>query len=323
MALKAALVNNPPAGIEGTFIREISRSKPAPQGICVANNSGKALAWVLGFDNDAQVPKFLNYCLSRNKEFASPKTSIPTARFRLFPSRPLPEAPDINTKLPPLVMHGKNQHCVATPKKERGTLVARVWGRRMDKDGVPVKNCIPQENYIEDVFDITNMLQQEVAVLAKKNMPFRLPKTFVKQIASYAYLGQLDVRPVYSPVPEARSKEHHLELFAEPATIKGNVRRWLINGKSDVESNRFTRHNSAQSHHRVFLNWTGYMDLSGKNIVQLGLWATGQEQLQWGNPNLQFIKEPAVTHLMAGRYINLDSPVRYGIIGKPVSKEVK
>ena len=314
VALKAALVNNPPAGIEGAFIREISRSKPAPQGICVVNSSGKALAWVLGFDNNAQVLKFLDYCLSRNKEIDSPKASVPTERFRLFPSRPLPAAPDRNAKLPPLDMHRKN----AAPEKEQGTVVAKVWGRRLDKNEVPIKNCILQENYIEDIFDISNLLQQEVVALAEKNKPFKLPESFVKQVVSYAYLGHLDVRPVYSPVPEARSKEHHLEFWAEPSIIKGKGRRWLIKGKSDVETSRLTPKNGAQSHHRISLNWVGYIDLLGENIAQLGLWATGQEQLQWGNRNLQLIKRPAVTHLMAGRYINVDSPVRYGIIGKPV-----
>ncbi len=40
VALKAALVNNPPGGPEGRFLREIGRSKPSPQGICVANSAG-------------------------------------------------------------------------------------------------------------------------------------------------------------------------------------------------------------------------------------------------------------------------------------------
>ena len=61
VALKAALVNNPPPGLEGKFLAEISRSKPAPQGVCVANASGKVLAWALSFDDDTQVPKFLDF----------------------------------------------------------------------------------------------------------------------------------------------------------------------------------------------------------------------------------------------------------------------
>ncbi|HYF00840.1 MAG TPA: hypothetical protein VEJ18_18100, partial [Planctomycetota bacterium] len=50
VALKAALVNGAPPGAEGDLYREIGRSKPAPQGIAVANASGKVLAWALMFD---------------------------------------------------------------------------------------------------------------------------------------------------------------------------------------------------------------------------------------------------------------------------------
>ena len=39
VALKAALVNNPPAGPEGDLYREIRRTRLAPQGICVANSA--------------------------------------------------------------------------------------------------------------------------------------------------------------------------------------------------------------------------------------------------------------------------------------------
>ncbi len=55
VALKAGLVNNPPVGPEGLLYREIGRSKPAPQGICVANSDGKVLDWALMFDGDKSV----------------------------------------------------------------------------------------------------------------------------------------------------------------------------------------------------------------------------------------------------------------------------
>ena len=81
VALKAALVNNPPGGLEGTLIAEISRSKPAPQGVCVANSMGKVLAWVLSFNDDAQVPKFLDYALKRHKQFPDANQPVPTKRY--------------------------------------------------------------------------------------------------------------------------------------------------------------------------------------------------------------------------------------------------
>ena len=319
MALKAALVNNPPGGLEGAFIAEISRSKPAPQGVCVANSAGKVLAWVLSFNDDEQVPKFLDYALKRHKQFPDANQPVPTKRFMQFPGRPLADAPDTRTKLPRLAPHGKNEYCIATPPKTRGTLVTRVWGRRVEKNGKLCESCISQENYIEDVFDVPNEMQREVAQLAKTGKRFRLPKQFVRHLATYTYLGQLDVRPVAPPVPQTRTLEHTFEWWAKPTPgVKGN-QRYRITGKSDVESSRNPgRNNGAHFHHRVALNWRGYIDLRNNDIVKLGLWAEGQEQLQWGNRQLQLTKEPDVAHLMAGKAIDFDSPVRYGIFGEPV-----
>ena len=98
VALKAALVNNPPGGLEGKFLAEISRSKPAPQGVCVVNASGKVLAWALSFDDDAQVPKFLDFTLAQNKKFPDDTKPVPTRRFMRFPGRPLPGMADTRAR---------------------------------------------------------------------------------------------------------------------------------------------------------------------------------------------------------------------------------
>jgi len=324
VALKAALVNNPPDGIEGAFIAEISRSKPAPQGVCVANGAGKVLAWTLSFDNDAQVPKFLDHALDRHKQFPDAKKAVPTQRFQSFPGRFMREAPDTRVKLPTLAQHGKTNHCPATPPKARGTLIARVWGRRVEKNGELCQNCISQENYIEDIFDVPIAMQREVARAAKTDGRFRLPDALVRHMATYTYLGQLDVRPIASPVPQSRSKIHELEWWAEPApSVKGS-QRYCITGKTDVETNHAGRAGGVgRFHHRVSLQWRGFFDLRENAIINLGLWAEGQEQLQWGNRVLQVTPEPPVARLMAGKFINLDSPVRYGITGQPArGKEV-
>jgi hypothetical protein len=320
VALKAALVNNPPAGMEGAFLAEISRSKPAPQGVCVANGAGKVLAWALSFDDNAQVPKFLDYTLARHKQFPDAAKPVPTQRFMRFPGQPMAEVADTRARLPRLSPHGKNEFCPATPPKARGTLVARVWGRRVEKNGRLCESCISQENYIEDIFDVPNEMQREIARLANDGQRFRLPENFVRHLATYTYLGQLDVRPVSPPVPQHRAREHALEWWAAPApsSVKGS-QRWRITGKSDVESSHPGRGDGAHYHHRVTLDWRGFIDLRGKAILKLGLWAEGQEQLQWGNPRLRLVKEPDVAHLMAGRFIDFNSPVRYGIIGAPVA----
>jgi len=61
VALKAGLVNNPPADDEGLLYREVERSKPAPQGICVVNSAGKVLNWVLMFDDDKNLLAFFDH----------------------------------------------------------------------------------------------------------------------------------------------------------------------------------------------------------------------------------------------------------------------
>ena len=321
VALKAALVNNPPGGIEGKFLSEISRSKPAPQGVCVVNASGKVLAWALSFDDDAQVPKFLDFTLAQNKKFPDAAQPVPTRRFMRFPGRPLPGVADTRVALPRLAVHGKNDFCPATPPKSRGTLVARVWGRRVEKDGTLCQSCISQENYIEDIFDIPTELQREVARAANAGGRFRLPENFARAIVTYTYLGQLDVRPVAPSVPQHRARAHTLEWFAEPVPSEKGTQRYRITGQSDVESSHPGRGDGAQYFHRVKLQWRGFIDLRDNAIVKLGLWAEGTEKLQWGNPRLRLLKEPDVAHLMAGRAIDFDSPVRYGVIGKPVAEK--
>ncbi|MEK6236169.1 MAG: hypothetical protein N2C14_15795, partial [Planctomycetales bacterium] len=69
VALKAALVNNPPGGPEGKLYAEISRGKPAPQGICVANSAGKPLVWALSFDDEKSIADFFEYAAKRYREF--------------------------------------------------------------------------------------------------------------------------------------------------------------------------------------------------------------------------------------------------------------
>ena len=76
VALKAGKVMNPPAGIEGALYREFKRTQPAPQGICVANSSGKALVWALMFEDDPSVLKFLDPCpWSDTKNLRTPRLS--------------------------------------------------------------------------------------------------------------------------------------------------------------------------------------------------------------------------------------------------------
>ncbi|MGE3819777.1 MAG: hypothetical protein AB7I30_10095, partial [Isosphaeraceae bacterium] len=154
VALKAALVNNPPSGIEGRLYAELSRSKPAPQGICVANSAGKVLAWVLSFDDEASIGAFLDDARRRYKE--SPDGSRPTTagRFMRYPSRRLPDVADTGSAPSIPDRHDAADRCPALPALERGTLVGRIVGRPLDAEGRPLARTDRQEDYMEARFEI-------------------------------------------------------------------------------------------------------------------------------------------------------------------------
>ena len=326
VALKAALVNNPPAGPEGRFLREISRSKPAPQGICVANSAGKVLAWALSFDDDASVPSFVDHVLERYRAFPGAARPVVAERYMKFPSRPLADMADTREALPEVTTHEADGYCPATPPKARGTVVAKVWGRRVLEGGVLAGDCHRQENYIEDVFDIPPDMQGELAravAAAGDGVLHRvlLPDRFARQLVTYTYLGQLDVRPVSSPVPDHRSKIDTLELWAAPmdSSPAGKV-RLRIGGRSNVSSSSPGRRGDGASYlHEVTLEWQGTLSMDGERISGLMLYAEGREKLKWGNPALRFAREDDVAHLPAGKPLDIDTKVRYGIVGKPIA----
>src|SRR5207245_3946377 len=121
VALKACLVNSPPDNEEGRLYREIGRSKPAPQGICVVNSDGKVLNWALSFDDDKSVLAFLDHAAKRFAKHPDAKKPVAAQRHLRFPSEKLADVAD-NGKAPLVIdRHGKGKTCPATPPLPRGT----------------------------------------------------------------------------------------------------------------------------------------------------------------------------------------------------------
>ncbi len=329
VALKAALVNNPPPGIEGRLLQEIGRSKPAPQGICIANADGKALLWALSFDDDAAVPAFLDRGLIRFRAFPDVRTPVSARRFMRFPGHELDAVLDTRASLPEKLEHRRG-FCPATPPRSSGTLVARLWGRAVGEDGTLAGDCHRQENYVEDIFYVSPRSQAEIVRLlesAAAGEGIDLPESFMRQIVTYSYLGQLDVRPVAPPVPGHRSEVSTLELRATPlGADPSGSRRFRLEGRSDVTSDHDggRRGDRASYHHRVRLKWEGEIVLDDRRIAELVLFAEGDEELKWGNPRfLKLQKKDPVTHLPAGRPLNVETKVRYGVIGEPIAQRTK
>src|SRR5205085_2165900 len=197
VALKAALVNNPPGDDEGRLYREIGRSKPAPQGICVINGAGKVLDWALMFDDDKSVLAFLDHAQKRFARFPDAKKPFPAERYKKFPSQKLADVED-NGKVVPLVeRHPEGESCPGKPRVQQGTIIARVFGRAMDKDGKPVADTVRQENYVEDRFNVPVLRQEALAqaLTAAGTERFKIADNLARLFVSHAFMGELDVNP--------------------------------------------------------------------------------------------------------------------------------
>ncbi|MGB0580149.1 MAG: hypothetical protein ACPGVU_10650 [Limisphaerales bacterium] len=317
VALKAALVNNPPSGPEGRFYAEISRSKPAPQGICVANSDGKALAWALSFNDDGQIPKFLQHAQSLYQESPDASRPVTTERYMQFPGNRLSDVADTRPSMPALA-HG-NERCPGKPAVEKGTLVGRIIGRALDENGLPLADTLRQEHYLEARVQIAPPLQRELTRAAQGADEFALPEAFVRTLVEPAYLGQLDVNPL-APNPGGVSERFEAVMVAKKHDTESGI-RLQITGESDIaggqQKGRSAPGDGRQWEHRVTLGWEGFIDIKGDQITRIVMLANGRERLRWGHRGLFNTREPAAAHLMAGHAIKLNCGARYGLICEP------
>ncbi len=327
VALKAAFVNNPGGDIEQLLYREIGRSKPAPQGICVVNSDGKVLDWVLMFDNDRAVLGFLDHARERFQQHPDISQPFPAERYMKFPSAKLEDVADSGRAPLILERHPPGQRCPAQQLLPQGTIIARVFGRALGPDGKPMVETVRQEHYIEDRFEIPVNLHEEMArALAKAGSDrFEVPDALAWSLVSHAYLGQLDVNPCGSPAGgESDLKQY--KLWAQRVDSGRNAPlRIRVEGHSEVaggqESALPGQGNDGRTwRHEVKLQWEGFLEMRGSRIVSVLLWAAGSEKLNWRN-DLPHATTNAVSFLPAGHYIDQSGEVRYGIIGEPVNSK--
>ncbi|MFQ5733704.1 MAG: hypothetical protein ACE5KM_17340 [Planctomycetaceae bacterium] len=327
VALKAGLVNNPPRGPEGLLYREIGRSKPAPQGICVANSAGKVLDWVLMFDDDKSVVRFLDHTLARFKKYPDAKKRVPAERFMRFPSRKMADVKDTTgaIAIPPRHTQGR---CPGKPGVRKGTLVGRIIGRALDSHGKPVKDTIRQEHYMEARFEVPVGVQKNFATALRHagDKPFTVADDLSRALVQPAFLGQLDVHPL-GDVPGSKNDSRDWKFSARRiATKAGSPLRVHLTGKSSVAGGPDLvgkRKDGRRWEHEVKLTWEAYLDvdLKARRITRIVAVAHGNERLRWGNRRLNAGGEPAVRHLPAGHPINLNCGVRYGLLAVPAPKD--
>jgi hypothetical protein len=324
VALKAGLVNNPPSGDEGALYREIGRSKPAPQGICVVNSAGKVLDWVLMFDDDRSVLAFLDHAAKRFARYPDSRERVPAERYMKYPSAKLELIEDEGAPVTPIVTrHAAGLDCPATPPFPSGTLIARVFGRALDAGGRPVADTVRQEHYIEDRFEVPVAIQEKLTkdLAGALSEWFPIGAELARLLVSHAFLGQLDVNPVGPPGGTGELKQ--CELRGQRALATGGDSSWIrLEGQSLAEGASTGEGNDGRLwHHRVKLDWRGLIETRGRRITRLLLLARGSEKLSWGNALQAFKDGTDVARLPAGHPIDIATEVRYGVIGEPVSAE--
>ncbi len=333
MALKAGLVNNPTNDDEGRLYREIGRSKPAPQGICVVNSAGKVLDWALMFDDDQSVLAFLDHTLNRFAKYPDAMRPFPAERFMNFPSQKLDDSQDSGFVPPTIARHADGDLCPAKPRIASGTIVSLVFGRALDSEGKPVADTASQEHYIEDRFTVPVTMQEELAeqLANAGDARFRLADDLARLLVTHAFLGQLDVNPLGGVAggPGAVNQLSECEFWAQKAEPGRNEPVLLsIEGKSDAAGmSGEGRGGAGRSddgrlwRHDVKLTWRGFIEMKGDRMARMLVVANGSERLKWGNQFQELKGQADVTQLPGGHAIDLDCAVRYGVIGEPVPAE--
>jgi hypothetical protein len=317
VALKAALVNRPPDDEEGLLYREVARSRIAPQGICVVNSAGKVLNWALMFDDDKGVLTFLDHARDRYAKFPDARRRVAAERHARFPSQRLDDVADSGRTLPVLDRHPRGKHCPAEPPLRRGTVVARLVGRALDKHGKPVAETVRQENYVEDRFPIGVEAQERLAeALADTGKGrVKVPGAFARRCVTHAHLGVLDVQPLDNPVG-SQGDLKRCEFWAESVGKAGGPALWRIEGASHVFIDRMANAGPGDMH-EVKLTWHGFVEMDGKRLTRLTLAARGAEVLKFGSARPRDDNE--VASLPAGHRTDIACAVRYGILGEPAA----
>src|SRR5207244_6541178 len=126
---------------------------------------------------------------------------VQAERYMRFPSQKLEDVADSGKALPIAERHPEGKSCPAKPRLQQETIVARLFGRALDRDGKPVADTVRQEHYVEDRFEVPVGLQAKLArALADAGTRrFKVPDDLARLLVSHAYLGQLDVNPVSAP----------------------------------------------------------------------------------------------------------------------------
>ncbi|MCI0417578.1 hypothetical protein L0222_32835 [bacterium] len=163
VSVSARFFNHPGDEEEVQLLRSIGRSSPAPQGLCVLNSSAQVLHWTLMFDDEKSIQRFLDYSLERFRKYPDGKQPILTERYMKFPSLKLNDFRDESRSTSLVEHHPRGGSCPAESQFPRGSVAARVVGRKLDGNGKLSADTVNQEHYAQDRFIIPPGMQEAIA----------------------------------------------------------------------------------------------------------------------------------------------------------------
>ena len=317
---------------EGKLLQSIYRSKVQPQGTCVLNSGGQVLSWVLMFDKNQSVLDFLDHSLNQFGDHPDAQQAIMTERYWKFPSDKREAMQDDAKPQPIAERHADGKHCPGPSVLDlpRGTVVAKVIGRALDKDGKLSARMVNQEHLALDRFEVSSSIQARLAkALADGDAGhIRLPDDLARLCMAHSFLGNKDVGPmskisVAAAVSDVKQCEFSAEKVASRVASAPGVSLWRVAGKTEVIGNGGKPGGNFVYRNEVKLDWEGFIEMDGNRMTRLLLTASGTEKLKYGTEGLKAAAKlvPEVSNMTGARYIDLECGVRYGNIGEPVAAD--
>jgi hypothetical protein len=253
-------------------------------------------------DNHEDILAFLDHGLERFHKNPDGKNPVMTERYKHYPKLRLEDYKTDAAKLPIPQGHSEKGGCPSWTQHPKGTVVARLVGRALGKDGKPVADTARQANYIEDRFHITISTQEKLAKAlgGAKTERVTLPLEVTREWVKHAYLGVLDVRPLDNQ-DRKNGDLKKCDFGAQKVATGKGLTLWRVEGESEVYIDDKTRQWRPGDMHWVKLKWHGFIEMDENRITRLVLSADGSERLKFVS------------------LFNMNCQVRFGIIGEAIA----
>jgi hypothetical protein len=323
VSVRATDLNNPPPNEEGALLRSIRPYCLEQQGMFVLNEDGQVLTAVVLFDSTRAITDYLDFSLAQFREHSqmAEPSNWSARRFAKYPSMAAPSIAAIanrNSASDP--EHAAGRACLSGAcqipfSAKPAGLIVNMVARSIEANGHFSADVIHQEHYSQDQLIIPLQLQQYIAALVTgtTGQAVRLPDMLGQILMMHAYLGNMDVQPVSSPMG-AHSDIQACEFYA--ALVPGQRNIYRVYGKTNVCAQGASPHGAGLPGgmvNQVQLSWYGFFKLSDGQMTALSLLATGEQKLQWGalRPKLSSADEE-VNELMSGHPIDQQTKICLG-----------